>query len=273
MGLRDAGPLADNDGRAATVRTLRSAWRAASLDAGWPFPSDWAVPEVDGVCVAASKDEDLHGPAAALGRARADGGAGLAETLTDLAALHNVLGDGSETTDPAVLPPALLRDTALAWADAALFRATSIEVCDALTGLATPAYLRTRLREIYAECELHGCGVAGAYVLVLASVEDVELDEAAGWSRFAAAILLGDVLRKVFDGGESLAVLGGCTAAALCRRDERLTLNVSSLRGLAADRFAADPHLHEYGSPRVWFERLPRTHDAACALLDRLGRA
>ncbi|WP_020498470.1 hypothetical protein [Sciscionella marina] len=273
MGLREAGPRPSRDGLAAIVRTLRSHWRTTSLAAGWPFPSEWALPEVDKLCVAASKDEDLLGPAAEFARARANTGAGLAETLSDLAALHTVLRapgglDVDLEVDPDELPTRLLRATAVAWADVAVREATSIEVCDGLTGLATPAYLRTRLREVYAECELHGSTVTGDYVLVLVGVE---LDGTEGWSRFAALILLADVLRGVFDGGETLAVLGPCTVAALARRDERLSLNAASVRWLAADRFGVDPHLRDR-QPRVWQERLPRTHEAACALLRQLGR-
>lgn len=272
LGLRDAGPRPSRDGLTAIVRALRSHWRTASLAAGWPFPSEWALPEVDKLCVAASKDEDLLGPAAEFGRARANTGAGLGETLTDLAALHGVLnvdqGAIEVVTDPDELPQPLLRTTALAWADVAVREATSIEVCDGLTGLATPAYLRTRLREVYAECELHGSGVASEYVLVLVGVE---LAATEGWSRFAALILLADVLRGVFDGGETLAVLGSATVAALCRRDERLSLNIASVRWLAEDRFAVDTHLREL-RPRVWQERLPHTHEAAGALIRQLGR-
>ncbi|MCG8920786.1 GGDEF domain-containing protein, partial [Actinokineospora sp. PR83] len=53
---------------------LRSRWRAASLAAGWRYPSDWATAEVDAVCRAAAAGADLAAPLAALGRARAHGG-------------------------------------------------------------------------------------------------------------------------------------------------------------------------------------------------------
>src|SRR5690606_5572136 len=33
-------------------RVLRARWRTASLAAGWRFPSDWGLPEVDAVCAA-----------------------------------------------------------------------------------------------------------------------------------------------------------------------------------------------------------------------------
>ncbi|NBH05920.1 GGDEF domain-containing protein, partial [Amycolatopsis sp. SID8362] len=35
-----------------SLRALRARWRTASLAAGWRFPSDWALPEVDAVCAA-----------------------------------------------------------------------------------------------------------------------------------------------------------------------------------------------------------------------------
>jgi hypothetical protein len=257
------------------VRRLRTHWRTASLAAGWPFPSDWALPEVDMVCSAVVEDADLAPALAELGRARAEAGAGLSETLTDLAALHAVLETPDSTAgmvgaDPDALPARHLRVLAIAWAELAVHRSTNTEVADGLTGLSTAAYLRTRLREVYAECALHGVAPESEYVLVGIGIDLAAL---AGWSRLAAVVLLADVLQAVFDGGETLTALGPSVAVALCRRDERLAMRVASVRWLAVDRFALDAHLDELGEPRVWLERLPAGHEGACALLAHLGRS
>lgn len=275
MGVRETAARFPRDGMADRVRRLRSHWRTASLAAGWPFPSDWAVPEIDRVCGAVAEGNDLAPALAELGRARGESGIGLAETLTDLAALHAVLETPDSTAglvgaDPDALPAKLLRVLATAWAEVVVRQSTDAEVADGLTGLSTPAYLRTRLREVYAECALHGRAPESEYVLVAVGVD---LPPTAGWSRLAAMVLLADVVRAVFDGGETLTALGPSVVVALCRRDERLAMRVASARWLAVDRFAVDPHLEELGEPRVWLERLPAGHEAACALLARLGRS
>jgi hypothetical protein len=71
-------------------------------------------------------------------------GAGLAATLTDLAALHAVLaepesGDRSVAPDVDATPATLLRLAAVAWADVATDRLANTEVTDPMTGLPTAA--------------------------------------------------------------------------------------------------------------------------------------
>jgi hypothetical protein len=84
--------------------------------------------------------------------------------------------------------------------------------------------------------------------------------------------LLSDVLRVVFDGGETLATVGPSVAAVLARRDATLAQRVSTLRVLAADRLAVDPHVRPTGPAKVWSEHLPATHQDVCALIAALAR-
>ncbi len=254
-------------GVAQAERLLKSRWRTASMAAGWAFPADWPLAEVDDVCAAMLDEADPGDALVRLGRARAEAGAGLGETLLDLAALHAVLTDTSHVVAANVdaLPSRMLRMTALGWADVVTTQAGDCTAEDPLTGLATPAYLRTRLGEVYRETPVAPLD----YALVLLRLD---VHRASGWSRVVAMTLISDALRTVFDGGETLATLGPCVAAVLVRRDELLARRVSNLRVLAADRLADDPGVRPVGPAKVWIERLPDTHDEARALLTSLGR-
>lgn len=257
----------DRVGVAQAERLLKSRWRTATMAAGWAFPADWPLAEVDDVCAAMLEDADPGDALVRLGRARAEAGAGLSETLLDLAALHAVLTDASHVVSPDVdaLPSQMVRMTALGWADVVTKQAGDCAAEDPLTGLATAAYLRTRLGEVYRETPVASLD----YALVLLRLD---VHRASGWSRVVAMTLVSDALRTVFDGGETLATLGPCVAAVLVRRDGLLARRVSNLRVLAADRLADDPNVRPVGPAKVWVEQLPDTHAEARALLASLGR-
>ncbi|WIV54105.1 GGDEF domain-containing protein [Amycolatopsis nalaikhensis] len=251
-------------GTGVAVRRLRSRWRIASITSGWRFPSDWAVPEVDTVCGSALFRGDLTAALTGLGGSRARTGAGLDETLYDVAALHAVLDGGSDadgliSADPHAAPLAMLRAAAVGWADvaSALTGGTATEPD---TGLATEAYLRTRLGEVY----------RAAAAPVLLAIE-VDLARVAGWSRPMAMALVADVLREVFDGGETTAALGESTAVVLAERDADLGHRIRRVRRRIADRLSADPQLAAAAHPRVRSHHLPDTLAAAHDLLYHLG--
>ncbi|WP_372666775.1 hypothetical protein [Amycolatopsis kentuckyensis] len=105
--------MGDRNHADGAVRRLRGRWRLASTTSGWRFPSDWAVPEVDTVCSSALFRGDLTAALTVLGRARARTGAGLDETLYDVAALHTVLDGCADAAQPA-----MLRAAAIGWANA-----------------------------------------------------------------------------------------------------------------------------------------------------------
>lgn len=272
FGLR--GVLTDPEtGRA--MRALRAKWRTASLAAGWRFPSEWALPEVDAVCAAAIRGGGTEVPLAGLARARAMAGAGLAEVLTDLAAFHAVTtepgaDDGFVSPDVDALPTRTLRLTAIAWADVAMDQLAHIEVVDPLTGLPTAAYLRTRLGELYREAELHGRAVGEDHTLLVVSLD---MSTLVGWQRVTGMILVAEAMRAVIDGGETIASLGPATLAALLAKDGQLTSTAIRLRRALHDRLSVDDQLDEVARPHIRLVRLPRTHDAVCALLDRHARS
>ncbi|MEU4742726.1 GGDEF domain-containing protein [Actinosynnema sp. NPDC023658] len=269
MGVREA--VTSRSG-ADGSRALRWRWRTATIAAGWAFPADWALAEVDDVCRAVLGEGDPCRELYRLGGARAEAGAGLAETLLDLAALHAVLAQppGSTGVVPAdvdAIPARMLRSTALGWGDVMSRQAASCSADDPLSGLATPAYLRTRLREVYAEARALG---RQEHVLVLVSLD---LSRTSGWSRVVAMTLLADALREVFDAGETVASIGPSVACVLLRRDRHLARAVANLRVLTADRLAVDPHVAPTGPVGVRLEELPPTCEDAAALIARLGRS
>lgn len=278
MTVREAGsrsPRGDAEGTDHALRVLRARWRTASIAAGWRFPSDWGLPEVDAVCSSAVQQADLTGALADLGRARAEAGAGLDETLTDLAALHAVLTHpGNEkgliATDPDAAPTALVRTAALAWADASCVELRKAEATENLTTLATHAYLRTRLGEVYRQAGRDGVPAAESHTLLVVTLD---LSTVTGWSRLMAMVLVADALREVFDGGESVAILGPSVAIVLAAREPAFGDRALSAAWLVAERLSSDPQLAAGRRPELRVERLPDTVDEARELLHQVGRA
>jgi hypothetical protein len=262
-------------GDADELRLLRARWRTASLANGWRFPSDWPVPEVDAVCESLILRDDVSSALALLARARAQAGAGLEETLVDLAALHAVVTapgslDGLVSADPDATPSGLLRIAAMAWADEAIGEFTNAQATHSLTGLATHAYLRTRLGEVYRAASRTGLPVRESHVLLLITLD---LAEVAGWSRMMAMVLVADALREVFDGGESSAVLGPSVAVVLAEREPTFGQRALSAGWLINERLHADVRLATTQRPELRVVSLPETEDIARNLLRHLARA
>lgn len=270
----DSAERGDAGSLDSTARTLRAKWRSASLAAGWRFPSDWGLPEVDTVCAALSANGSSEAAVSGLGRARAASGAGLDETLTDLAALHAVMADGDRhggfvVPDIDATPSRLVRVTALAWADVALDNYAHTEVTDPLTGLPSASYLRTRLAEMYRGAARDGrCPTEHALLLTVS----FDLAGMGSWSRLAAMILAGDALRSVFDGPETSAALGPSVLAVLVDRDTDIAAQAVALRREITERMHADPQLDDVSSPAISLVRLHPTFEESCALLRRIAR-
>ncbi|OZM75077.1 GGDEF domain-containing protein [Amycolatopsis antarctica] len=272
--VRALGRAAEKAGLDRVSRALRARWRTASLASGWRFPSDWSLPEVDAVCGAVAAGRCAEAAIGALAGARAAAGAGLAETLGDLAALHAVLddegaSDGFVAPDVDATPSRLLRISAIGWAEVALEQLGHAGVTEPLTGLPTPAYLRTRLAELYRAAEREGRTAAENHTLLVVAVD---FADAAGWARLTGMILVADTLQRIFDGGETLVALGPSTGAVLVPRDSSLAGRALALRRELAERLTRDEQLHELGIPAISLARLPGTYAGACALVADLGR-
>lgn len=253
-------------------RALRSRWRMASLAAGWPFPSDWESNAVDHVCDAVVNGDDLDPRLTELGSQRAEAGVGLSATLHDLAALHAAMTNLGEPTvlisaDVDSVPAHLVRMTSLGWAEVVGDLAAGCEVEDALTGLTTAAYLRTRLHELYRHARSEGADPANGHALLTVTLPMGEQ----GWPRMMGMVLAADVLRTVFDSGETLSLLRASTAAVLAEQSRHLSARCERARWLIDQRIASDPDLRDGGAVRVNELRLPSDHSGACALLRALG--
>ncbi len=259
-------------------RRLRARWRTASLAAGWPFPSDWASAEVDRLCVALACGTDPDPLLGRLGAARAEAGIGLDETLRDLAALHAVwwsdpaARDGLVSAAPDAVPARMVRAVALGWAEVTARQVASREIEDAMTGLTTLAYLRTRLRELYAAAAARDVDPASEHALFVVSL-DLSGEEC-GWSRSMAMVLAADVLRLVFNSGETVSLLAASSAAVLGCRADTLYRRVRSAQRLIVHRLVSGRFLREHDlaheAVRVREQPLPASHAGACALLDSL---
>ncbi|MHC1559473.1 GGDEF domain-containing protein [Actinomycetospora sp. C-140] len=271
--------------RPARAAALRERWFACSRALGWAAVAEWPDPAVDAVCTVVTARHDGHGAReraveSALARwagARAGAGVGLAETLTDLAALNTAVSgatatDGAQATDTASASPVgrgpdgvrLLRAVSLAWTDVACGDLNETAAVDPLSGLASVRYLRTRLAEIYRAARAHGRTAGDGHALVVLALE------VGDWRRVAPLSIAGEAAGVVFDAGESIAVVGRGTVVVLAPR-EGLVERAAVLRRLLARRLAAAEGVA--GAPSARIVRLPATHDEACALLERLRDA
>ncbi len=274
--MHRAVPLPRIGGSGQCPLALRERWRRATLAAGWPFPGDWGVPAVDAVCQAAAEGRDPVQALGRLGRARAESGAGLGETLHDLAALYSVVstsqGPSAPVTDCSAVdrvPTRLVRAAALGWADVIAGEVASTRVVDELTGLTTAGYLRTRLAEVYDSAQADGHTAADGHVLVALTVD---MSGTSGWTRMVPMLMAAQAMRETFAGGETLALAGPSLAVVLTRCDDRLALRTKRLRRRATDLVARDPDAAGVGPVHVWLESLPDTYAEACDLLAHLGR-
>jgi hypothetical protein len=247
LGLADASAGAGT----ADAIGLCEAWRRQSMISGWATDDDWRVAEVDAVAAAAYSGTGLAAACALLGAARGRAGVGIGETLTDLAALCYVLHAG----DP---PLELIKPVAEGWAEAGLAGMSGASCEDPLTGLATVAYLRTRLGEVYLEARHAGGCAADMYRLLVADLPG-RLDP---WDRLSATILLGNDLRAAFPGGETLSLATPGRAVALVRAAAELPFRATGLRRSLAEHHGA----------RLRLLRPPASHQEALRLLDGLAR-
>jgi hypothetical protein len=258
-------------GREARIREaqIREEWRGRSLANGWRTPDDWynaAVDEVLSGCrnralapggagLAAVGDSDLTPACAGLGRARARAGIGIAETIDDLAALYSVLGDGQT---PAATPLRLICAIAEGWAEESLGQFARGGCEDPLSGLATLAYLRTRLGEVYREAEHGGTSPADTHRLLVVRLPRRQDP----WRRMALAIGVGHDLRAAFPGGETLSMARPGPAIALVRAHGDLPLRYARLRRSIQATFGT----------QIRMTPLPGVLTEALRLVDELAR-
>ena len=155
------------------------------------------------------------------------------------------------------------RAAVLAWADEALVLRADISCEDPLTSLATTAYVRSRLAEIYRGAERDGHEAAHRTAFVV-----VELPRASAGHELEQSLRALDVaeaMRAVFAGDETVARVSPRRFAALVGRGRTDVLTLSTLRILL------ERSLDESMQPRVWVEELPPSVEGVARVLAGLS--
>jgi hypothetical protein len=123
---------------------------------------------------------------------------------------------------------------------------------------------------VYRQAVRLGVPAAETHALLVVTLD---LSSVTGWARLMAMVLVADALREIFDGGESIALLGPSVAAVLAERDPGFGDRALSAGWLITERLAVDPQLKSTRRPVVRLERLPDTHEDARELLNSISRA
>jgi GGDEF domain-containing protein len=189
-------------------------------------------------------------------------GVPLEEALDALATTYRMVRGG----DP---DHAATRALALGWSEATLGYLNRLSREDPLTGLASMAHLRSRLTELYRGRPRDGVCACDTHALVVVDVPMTRGTAQAGRIRVEQALRasrVGEVVRSVLPGTQTIGRVGPRKVVVLCARDDLLGSRVAVLR-----QRLVGPHP---GVPpaRVWIEELPDSDDAAAALLDGLAR-
>lgn len=172
-----------------------------------------------------------------VGRRLAEDGAGVGEALRTLRAEAQVRGREPRLGEVEALVEG--------WADTTLGHLHRLTCEDPLTGLATMAHLRTRV----AEQRRAGLDPAQALALVVVSPSGVEGDRSARGSLGAAlgCAALGERVKVVFGGGETVAHTHTGRVVVLADKDRRLEGLAALLRRLLADDgWEADVRVHPF---------------------------
>ena len=269
--------------RPGTPAGMRSMRGASSRPAGsWPGaggssrgPGAGGGGELAGAgSLAGAEHGRLALACAHLGRTRARAGAGISETIDDLAALFAVMageqgghGPGFEPGDrqggqrDGEPPLNLVCSIAEGWAEEGMAQFSRGDCEDPLSGLATLPYLRTRLAEVYREAAQAGTSPSGTHRLLLVRLPS----RPDPWRRMAQTILIGHDLRAAFPGGETLSLVREHepgSAIALVRACDDLALRYALLRRTIQATFGTQTGMF----------RLPGLLREALRLVDQLAR-
>jgi hypothetical protein len=124
-------------------------------------------------------------------------------------------------------------------------------VCiDAVTGLATPAVLRLRLKEIYQHCRAFGVATTDAYCFVIV---DANTDDLAPFERDAVMVTTAGVVAEIFHQGETI-VRHRSRVIVLASKSES-----TRHRAAALAQALQDAPITRSAEPKVWDGELPAT--------------
>lgn len=199
-----------------------------------------------------------------VGQELARDGASLEEALAGLRETTQLVRGVDPSYDDVV---ALL----VAWADTSLAYLHQVSCEEPMTGLASPAHVRSRLAELYRgqlREAAHTQLGERCCLVVLDLPHDRHGTAAAGQSitRSLRMARLGEAARTVFSGAETIGRISPNRVVVIAERDERLGKRVRLLRRLMEG-------VELDGQPsRIWIEGLPGTDLGATMLLDELAR-
>lgn len=197
----------------------------------------------------------------AVGRVLGQQGVSLEETLGGLRTTYELVR-GFEP------PFAHTSALAVGWSESTLGYLHQLSCADPLTGLASMAHLRGRLAELYRGVTREPAHLRDSHALVI--VETVPWGRTSGVGEVFGGDLvmsrIGESVRSVFRGSETICRIGPRRVVVLADRDEHLGRRLGLLRRLlvGAER--------QYGHVRIWVEGLPEADDSAATLLDELSR-
>ncbi len=161
------------------------------------------------------------------------------------------------------------RALSLGWSEATLGYLHRLSCEDPLSGLASTAHLRSRLAELY-RGQRDGAAIRDTHALVVVEVPAARGTSHAGTIRVEQALRasrVGDLVRTVFTGTETVGRVGPRKVVVMCERDDRLGPRVAELRRGLVGIEAGVP------AARAWIEALPDREAEAASLLERLARA
>lgn len=202
-----------------------------------------------GECLASGSDTVVACEVAGAGLAR--DGWSLAEVLDALAEVTRSRAGREPRHDES-------RAVAVAWSEATLAYLHGLSCEDPLTGLASPAHLRTMLAALYRAAGAEPSRVGSAHALVVVVAAPGADPDPDALTRAMLVAQHGATVRSVFSGTETIAPLAPGRLVVLAERDEHLARRVDLVLRMVG------------GS--AWIEGLPETDEAAAALLDELAR-
>jgi hypothetical protein len=154
---------------------------------------------------------------AGFGRYAARAGHGLGAAVRELAG--RVAGGPPPLGDVVTL--------AEAWADEMICPMLAGHCQEPLTGLASLAYLRVRLGEVYREAARQGRSATSGYALVV--ITETDGDGPAGLDGMLRRLVVAAAVRRAFPGGDTTAALSAGRLAVLARRRASLPRAVAGL--------------------------------------------
>jgi hypothetical protein len=155
-----------------------------------------------------------------------------------------------------------VRAACLGWAERATARVHDAGCEDPLTSLSTVPHLHSRLGDVYRAAAVEEQRAGDGHVLVVVEVGVGRARSALETS--LRAIEVGEVLRSVFPGGETVARIGPARFVVLAAR-ERADPTTIALVGVLLGRTPTGGR-----APRLWVEELPPTLGDVPGLLSAL---